>query len=141
MDLQPWDPWQELDAIRGEVDHILERFLAKVRQTADGKPIAFFPDVDLVETAEDLRLFLSLPGVVEEDIEIALEGDLLIIRGEREAPYDAERIHGHLAEWRYGYFERRLALPGPVERADISASYQAGVLTIVIPKAKGASGG
>ena len=80
---------------------------------------------------------LKLPGVVEEDIEIAFEDGLLVIRGERESPYDADRVHGHLTEWRYGYFERRLRLPDDVDLEGLSATYQAGVFTVVVPRKKG----
>ncbi len=137
MDLEPWDPWREFDEIRDEVDGILDRFFHKVRAATGGRPISFFPTTDVVETGEDFRVFLSIPGAVEEDIDIAIEAGALVIRGEREAPYDPDRSQAHLAEWRYGYFERRIELPAGVDPEGLSATYQWGVLTVVIPKRKG----
>jgi HSP20 family protein len=137
MDLEPWNPWREFETIRTEVDRIFERFFAKVRQLGGDRPITFFPTTDVIETGEDLRVFLSLPGCVEEDIEIALEGGTLVVRGEREAPYDPGRCKGHIEEWRYGYFERRIELPADVDPEGLSGAYQGGVLTIVVPKRKG----
>ncbi len=136
MELQPWDPWREFERVRGEVDRILGRFFAKVREEGGERPIAFFPTTDVIETAEDYRVFLSLPGVVEEDIEVAFEGNDLLVRGEREAPYDPERCRGHVAEWRYGYFERRIGFPADVDREALSATYRWGVFTVVVPKKK-----
>src|ERR1051325_8280147 len=134
MDLQPWDPWREFEGVQSEIDRILERFLGKVRQVAAGKEISFFPATDVIETADDIRLFLSLPGTVEEDIELSVEEGLLVIRGEREAPYDPEQARGHKAEWRYGRFERRFRLPYEFDPESLTATYRWGVLTVVIPK-------
>jgi HSP20 family protein len=136
MVLEPWDPSSEFERVRAEVDRIFARFFAKVREEGGDRPIAFFPTTDIVETAEDFRIFLSLPGMVEEDIELAFEGDVLVVRGEREAPYDPERCRGHLAEWRYGYFERRIRLPADVDQEGSTGSYRWGVFTVVVPKKK-----
>jgi HSP20 family protein len=140
MDLEPWNPWREFESIREETDRIFERFFSKVRALGGDRPMAFFPTTDLVETGEDFRVFLSLPGCVEEDIDISLEGGTLIVRGEREAPYDAERCQGHVGEWRYGYFERRIAFPGPIDPDGLSASYRWGVLTVIVPKVMSGAG-
>jgi HSP20 family protein len=136
MDLEPWDPWREFEKVHAQAERLFEAFFAKVQEEDRVPPINFLPATDFIETAEDVRLFLSLPGVVEEDIEIAVEEQTLIVRGQRESPYDLERIQPRLAEWRYGYFERRLALPENLSPQDLSASYRWGVLSIVIPKRK-----
>lgn len=135
MDLEPWDPWREFERVRAEADDLFARFFAKVK--AEHGPITFFPDADLIETGEDLRVYLSLPGMVEEDIEIAIEEGTLVVRGQREAPYDESRARARMSEWRYGYFERRLELPADVDPERLSATYRWGVLTIVVPKKKG----
>jgi HSP20 family protein len=136
MDLEPWDPWREFDEIRADMDRMLDRFFTKVRASAGGRQISFIPTIDVVETGEDFRVFLSIPGAVEEDIDIAIESGTLVIRGQREAPYDPEQVHGHTAEWRYGYFERRIGIPPSADPDGLSATYQWGVLTVVIPKKK-----
>ena len=136
MDLEPWDPWREFETVRSEADRIFARFFAKVRQLGGDRPVAFYPTTDVIETGEDYRVFLSLPGCVEEDIDISIEGTALLVRGEREAPYDPERCRGHQSEWRYGYFERRVDLPGPVDPDGLDATYRWGVLTVVVPKRK-----
>lgn len=135
MNLEPWDPWREFERVRAEADRIFARFFANVKAHHE-PPITFFPATDVVETGEDLRVFVSLPGVVEEDIEVAIEDGTLVVRGEREAPYDQNRVRHHLNEWRYGYFERRFELPGDVDPERLSASYRWGVFSIVIPKKK-----
>jgi HSP20 family protein len=140
LDLTPWNPWQELERVQGQVDDLLASVLAKLRNVVPGKEIAFVPATDIIELAEEYRLYFSLPGLVEEDIDIALESDVLIVRGEREAPYGGDQVAVHQAQWKYGYFERRIQLPRRVDGDSIQASYDAGVLTIRVPKAAAEEG-
>ncbi len=133
MDLAPWDPWKEFEQLRAEADRLFAQFFTKVKGD-DSRAIAFIPTTDVVETAEDIRIFVSLPGMVEEDIDIAVQSPNLIVRGEREAPYGIDRVSAHKLEWRYGYFERHVSLPEGLDLDNLSATYLTGVLSIVIPK-------
>lgn len=137
MNLRPWDPWAELERVRAETKQLWDHFLEQLRpeDDPDGESIAFVPDVDFVETRHDYRLYIAAPGFVEEDIEITIHGNSLTVRGERYPPYDRHRAQNRLTEWRYGYFERHLQLPQPIEAQRIKASYDAGVLTIIVAKA------
>ena len=132
--LEPWNPWQEFEEVQKEVDRLFEVALGKLRHVVPGREIAFVPVADIIETGEEYRFYLSLPGLVEEDIDITIEGQVLIIRGERDAPYDEGQVSTHLRQWKYGYFERRVEMPGKLESDAIRASYDAGVLTIRILK-------
>jgi HSP20 family protein len=134
MDLTPWNPWQELERVESQVDELLASVLSKLRSVAPGQAIAFVPATDIIELGEEYRLYLALPGLVEEDIDITLESDVLIVRGEREAPYTSDQVGVHQAQWKYGYFERRIRLPRRVDGDSIQAIYDAGVLTIRVPK-------
>jgi HSP20 family protein len=137
MDLKPWNPWQELERVQEEIDGLLSAVLRKLGTVVPGRTISFVPVTDIVEVDDEYRLYLSLPGLIEEDIDLTLEGDVLIVRGEREAPYDPAHVQVHQGSWKYGYFERRVQLPRPVDAGVIQASYEAGVLTIRIPKGSG----
>ena len=134
MDLKPWNPWQELERVQSEIDGLLESVLRKLGPVPPGRSISFVPVTDITETEDEYRLFMSLPGLIEEDIDLTLEDDVLIVRGEREVPYDRSHVIVHQSSWKYGYFERRVQLPRRVDAEAIQASYEAGVLTIRIPK-------
>ncbi len=134
MDLTPWNPWKEIERVQREAEQILNCVLEKLGRVVPGPAPAFIPVMDVVETEEEYRLYVSLPGMIEEDVDITLEGNTLIVRGEREAPYDTQRVTVHLRQWRYGYFERRVQLPHVLEVDAIHAVYDAGVLTIRLPK-------
>lgn len=133
MSIIPWDPWKEMQRLRTETDQLWDAFLDKLTQTSDSSGVvSFLPEVDVVETQHDVRVFMSMPGFVEDDIHIDVTVDTLTVRGEREPPYDIDRKH--VREWRYGFFERRLTLDEPVDVQSIEATYDAGVLKIVLPK-------
>ena len=134
MDLKPWNPWQELERVQAEVDTLLGAVLEKLRRVVPGKAMAFVPVTDIVEVRDEYRFYFSLPGMLEEDIDITLEGNVLIVRGEREPPFNPEQDILHQRQWKYGYFERRVELPGKIDTEAMKASYEVGVLTIRIRK-------
>ncbi len=141
MPLKPWNPWEELERIQTAMDLDIRSFLIKLRQAVPGNPIAFVPPIDVVESADEYQLYLALPGMVEEDIDITLEGRQLIIRGEREPLYEPGEVTVHQAQGKYGFFERRLELPEAVSSEGIQAGYDAGMLSIRVPKTKPAARG
>jgi HSP20 family protein len=135
--LSPWDPWRDLARVRARIEQLWDHFLKPLRPDgyAQRESIAFLPAVDFIETGGDYRLYVSAPGFVEEDLDIAVHENSLVVRGERFPPYDRHRAQGRLAEWRYGYFERQLEFPQRIDVRQLRATYDAGVLTIVVAKA------
>jgi HSP20 family protein len=96
------------------------------------------PDSDVLETENEIRVSLEMPGMKAEDIDIGLENNILTIRGEkREEREDSdERSTWHLSERRYGQFSRSFVLPRDVEADGIQAHFEDGVLRVRIPKSE-----
>jgi len=95
------------------------------------------PETDVVETEKEIRVVAEMPGLRREDIEIDVESNVLTIRGEkREERTEGEKGRWHLAERRYGTFTRSFVLPRDVDGDRIEASFQDGVLTLVVPKSE-----
>jgi len=137
MDLVPWDPWEEFERLKAETSKRWEDFLSKLRRSRSEKEqIAFMPEADMVETQWDVRLYLAVPGLVEEDIDLSIGRNALTVRGERQRPYDAAKSQTSTTESRYGFFERRFPLPTGVDSSTLKATYDAGVLTIIVAKSK-----
>lgn len=131
----PWNPWEEFDKLRAETDHMWDRFFEKLKHVEpEHPPIGFLPSADFVETEQDYRVYLSIPGLVEQDIDVSVDENELTVRGEREPPYDQQQHRPRVSEWRYGFFERRISLPGAIDISSVKATYEAGVLTIVATK-------
>jgi HSP20 family protein len=95
---------------------------------------AWMPLVDIFEEAEFIRLVAEVPGVKPENVQIAVEGNLLTIKGTKEqvAEEKAEKVHRY--ERTYGTFERTFTLPATVAPEKIKATYEHGVLTVLLPK-------
>lgn len=135
MGLRAWDPWEEIERLQAETNRLWEQCLHRlVGSHATDEPIQFVPPVDLVETEQTYELYLSLPGLVEEDIDLAIRQQTLTIRGQREIPYVGRRVSCRLNEERYGCFERRIEFPQAIDTDSLHARYEAGVLSITIGK-------
>jgi HSP20 family protein len=95
---------------------------------------AWMPLVDIFEEPEFIRLVAELPGVKPEDVQIAVEGNVLTIKGNKEqvAEEKAEKVHRY--ERTYGAFERTFTLPASVAPDKIKATYENGLLTVLLPK-------
>jgi HSP20 family molecular chaperone IbpA len=91
----------------------------------------FSPAADVIRDGDDAVVRLELAGVdVEKDVTVEVDGGRLVIRGERRDEHADEKNGRVLREVRYGSFRRSFALPAHITGTAISASYDAGVLTV-----------
>jgi HSP20 family protein len=90
-----------------------------------------------VWTSEDNAIVTAeLPGVNLADIDISVENELLSVRGDRQPDELEEGGTYHRRERRHGSFVRTFRLPFRVAANEVQASYQNGVLSIVLPRAE-----
>ena len=96
------------------------------------------PHADVLETRDDIRVVLELPGLRPEEVEVNLEDNVLTVSGEKreERAEQSQESRWHLTERRYGRFSRSFVLPKEVEQERIQATYENGVLNVVIPKSE-----
>ena len=94
------------------------------------------PSVDISETDKQLTVKAELPGMTREDIDISLDENYLIIKGEKKQEKEETDKHFHRVERTFGSFYRSLRLPAGVEKDKIDATYKDGVLTVVLPKSE-----
>ncbi len=101
----------------------------------------FSPAAEVVKDGDDAIVRLELPGVdVAKDVNVEVDKGQLVIRGERRDEHSEEKDGRTLSEVRYGSFRRSFKLPAHVSGDAISASYDAGVLTVRVAGAhKGAA--
>jgi HSP20 family protein len=92
------------------------------------------PAVDILETENELVLKADVPGVDLKDIDIQLENGTLTVKGERKFEKEATNKGFHRMERSYGSFVRIFTVPETVEAENVKAAYDAGVLTITLPK-------
>jgi len=95
---------------------------------------SFSPKVDIAESEIEFELHFQIPGMKKEDIKIDLEKDRLTVSGERKMAEEKNEKNFHSVESYYGTFSRSFFLPDNVNVDKIDASYEDGILNIVIPK-------
>jgi HSP20 family protein len=104
--------------------------------TTNWQPLSWDLALDVAETDDDFVVKASLPGINPDDLEITYDNNVLTIKGEVKEEKDVEEQRYHLRERRYGSFSRSISLPTTVKADAIEAGYEAGVLTLHLPKAE-----
>ena len=92
------------------------------------------PAVDILETENELVLKADIPGVELKDIDIQLENGTLTVKGERKFEKEGKENGFHRMERNYGSFVRYFTVPDTVDAEHVHAAYEAGVLTVRLPK-------
>lgn len=143
-DLMPWTRGRDSDLQRATPDPFvsLQRQINRVFDDAwrgfempmarAGRDGLGWPSVELNDADKQLTLVAELPGMKEQDVEVLLEDDALVLRGERKGQHhDEDR---QFTERYYGRFERRIPLPAEVQADKVDAHFKDGLLTINMPK-------
>jgi HSP20 family protein len=91
---------------------------------------------EVADDAKDVVVKLEVPGMSAEDFELEVVGDVLVVRGEKRVSWDNRVGDFYVSERAYGRFERAVQLPTAVKEEDAKARYEAGVLTVRLPKAE-----
>jgi HSP20 family protein len=97
---------------------------------------AWLPAVDVFEDKESLKIVAELPGLKPEDVKLTMENSTLTLRGEKKQVAEEKNERVHRYERSYGSFERSFSLPNTVDADKVAASFENGVLTIILPKAE-----
>lgn len=92
------------------------------------------PPTDVYETEDSLVVKMEIAGMRDEDLEVAVQGSLLMVSGSRSD--SLERKAYHQMEIPFGRFSVSIELPVPVNTDHASAEYKDGFLTIQFPKEK-----
>jgi HSP20 family protein len=92
------------------------------------------PQMDIYETAEEFIVLAELAGVDEENLDIEVSNKAIKIAGRRPIMVHLPENNYHLAEIRYGEFERTLYLPALIDPEVVSAACNRGMLKIRLAK-------
>lgn len=137
-----WDAFHDLRAAQDQMDYLNRLFapgrgqeLQQPGAGVTGTP-AWAPALDVSERKDAYAVAVELPGVKAKDLEIEFQDGLLTIQGERVFVPDSADEQAHLTERRYGLFRRSITLPLHVRADAIEASFEDGVLSVVVPKAE-----
>jgi HSP20 family protein len=128
-----WEPFRDLMAMQDRMTRLFDETLSRIWKEEVPRRI-WSPPVDILERENEVILKVDLPEMNQNDIEIKVEENTLIIRGERK--FIQETPHGNYLqiERPYGTFQRTFAIPRMIDLEKIKAAYKDGVLRIVLLK-------
>lgn len=105
------------------------------------EPEAWAPACDVLTRGEDLVVRVELPGIdPDHDVQVTVDDGVLCITGERKRAQRAESEQAHLVESWVGAFQRSIRLPASADASKLTATYQDGILEVVVPKAAAPAG-
>ena len=92
------------------------------------------PKMDVLEEEDSFRLTFELPGMDEKDVEVELQDNVLTVKGEKKSETEEKEDKFSYTERSFGSFHRSIPLGVDVLSDKVEASFDKGVLTIVLPK-------
>ncbi|MDD3386388.1 MAG: Hsp20/alpha crystallin family protein [Candidatus Pacebacteria bacterium] len=90
--------------------------------------------VDVYETEKEIVVQSAIAGVTNNEIDVSLEGDILVIKGERKNPSTDEKRKYFLEECYWGPFSKEIILPREIDTGRIDAKIKDGILTVRMQK-------
>jgi HSP20 family protein len=96
------------------------------------------PALNVSETDKAIQIAAELPGVDEKDIKVEIEGQRVVISGEKKREHEEKEKNWHVVERSYGSFRRAVTLPFEPGGDTVSAHFDKGVLHIEVAKPLGA---
>ena len=92
------------------------------------------PSVDVIENNDNIIVKAELPGFKPENVDVRVEGNMLIMRGEGMEESEKKEGQYHLHERHQSSFVRSIPLPTGVNSEKATAEFENGVLTLTLPK-------
>ncbi|MFO7816639.1 MAG: Hsp20/alpha crystallin family protein [Thermodesulfobacteriota bacterium] len=121
-----WDVFEDM------LEHPL---LTKERPGCD-----FIPAMDVQEKNGKLVVKAELPGLEAKDVDVSIENNQLIIKGEKKDEKTEDKEGRSYSECSYGAFYRTIPIASEVDADKIKAKFKNGVLTVKVPKKAKAEG-
>lgn len=148
MALVRWNPMKEIEDMQRRCDNLFGSTMGTMGTmgTLGGpQPLGLWggeklsesdwtPAVDVAETNEGYLINAELPDVRKEDVKLAVQDGVLTLSGERRAEKEEKGKRYFRVERSYGRFDRSFTLPSAVDENKITASFQNGILHVVVPK-------
>ncbi len=92
------------------------------------------PRLDLGATDDEYSVFVEIPGVDKDHVNLEIINDVLTVRGEKKKETQEKNKHFYRLERSYGAFQRVLSLPEDADAENIKAIFKNGVLQVRIPR-------
>lgn len=132
MKLIKWDPLRDLLSFQERVNRLQG---VRGADSELNRGPCWCPALDILETEDAYVVWVELPGVGKENIEIEVIGRKVVLSGSRTVEKEFESAQYKSVERVQGFFQRTFDLPGAVDVDKSAAKYVDGVLQLYLPKA------
>ena len=124
-----------IDRLRGEMEELFAELWQVPRFTR--RHSGFRPQIDCYRTERPaaFHVVIDLAGVDPEKVQLFADEGTLIVVGERRRPRNSGRVYQQM-EIDYGRFSRQIPLGAEIDVDRAKATYERGILTILLPLAK-----
>jgi len=126
-------PVSRIVKIEAEINRIVDEMYLHERKT-HGLDESWVPWIDISEKQTEIIVEVELPGTVQKDITILLSSNRLEIKGIKRRSRFRKQVKYLRFEREYGPFRRLIFLPGAVIPEKARATFENGVLTLVLKK-------
>lgn len=123
--------WHEMQSLQREMNRLFSHYGDSSIRSAP-----HYPAINLWSKGDHQYVSAEMPGVCPEDIQVSVEGNTLMISGERRAEELPEGARMVRKERSFGSFSRTLQLPYHVNPDEVDASFNKGILMIQLPRAE-----
>jgi len=110
----------------------MDRTFGLLPQTTQGGA-AWSPVIEVKEKEGKLLVTADLPGLKKEDVKVHIDGDTLVVEGERKQEKEEKREGYYHSERSYGKFYRSILLPEGAKADQTNAQFNNGVLEVTVP--------
>lgn len=114
----------------GWMPHLYEPIKKATQKIADW----FAPRSDAAVTQDAYEIAMELPGVEQENIDIAIQENMLVVTGEKRFEREESGKSYFFSEREYGTFQRAFRIPPDADQEAIDAEFRNGVLRVKLPK-------
>jgi HSP20 family protein len=127
-------PFRELTRLQEEIDRMWDTMFG-VASWRPVRPAAgvWAPRVDVVRKDGKVVVKADLPGLTEKDVEVEVDEDAVVLKGEKSEEVEEKEADYYLCERTYGRFQRRVPLPQGCNIDEARATFKNGVLEVEIP--------
>jgi HSP20 family protein len=135
MNIVRWEPFREMVSLKDSMDRLFEDGLARYPRLWPRLGEWELP-IDMYQTANEVVVKASVPGLKSEEVDVSITGDTLTIKGEHKEEKEVEEENYIYKERRYGTFSRSMLIPVKVKSDKAEAVFEDGTLTLTLPKAE-----
>jgi HSP20 family protein len=125
--------FDRLASLREELDGLFDSPFRSFFRTP-GSFSTWSPAIDVFQDKDQFTVVAEVPGMKKEDLVLSLHNGVLTISGERKREHKSEQ--GFSSERYVGRFQRSVTLPTSVDPNQVKASYENGLLKVVLPKSE-----